>query len=121
VTALAGPGLRRRRLLWPMLAAVTIIGLLFIGVYPTRTYFTQRSSLHSAQHQLDLLNAENQKLSQRVAQLNTDAEIEKLARQDYGMVRPGEEAYAILPAPPPPLDIPQVWPFTGLAQKLDGH
>jgi len=120
-----GPGVEvevnRRRLLWVMVACVSVVGLLFIGVYPTQTYFAQRSSLHTAQHQLDVLDNENGQLTQRVAELNTDAEIERLARRDYGLVRPGEEAYAILPSPPPPLQIPQVWPFTGLAQKLDPH
>ena len=35
----------RRRVVWMLLASVTIIGVLFIGVYPTRTYFAQRSAL----------------------------------------------------------------------------
>ena len=109
----------RRRLLWILLAAVTVIGVLFIGVYPTRTYLTQRSSLQKAQHQLDVLQTENANLEQQAADLNTDSRIETLARENYNLVRPGEEAYAILPAPPPKIALPPVWPFTGLAQKLD--
>jgi cell division protein FtsB len=105
--------------MWPLLAIVAVIGVLFIGVYPTRTYFTQRSALKSGQHQLDVLNGENQQLDQRVQELNTDAEIERIAREQYGLVRPGEEAYAILPAPPPPLAVPHAWPFTGIADKVD--
>ena len=31
--------------------------------------------------------------------LQTDAEIERIARRDLGLVYPGEEAYAILPRP----------------------
>lgn len=109
----------RRRLLWVLLASVTIIGVLFIGVYPTRTYFAQRSALQKAQHQLDVLQTENAKLDQQAADLNTDSRIETLARENYNLVRPGEEAFAILPAPPPKISVPPVWPFTGLAQKLD--
>jgi cell division protein FtsB len=110
---------RRRRLLWPMLVSVTLIGLLFIGVYPTKTYLAQRASLGRAQHQLEVLRTENGKLDERVKALDTDAEIERLAREQYNLVLPGEEAYAILPAPPAPITLPHVWPFTGLAEKLD--
>jgi len=109
----------RRRLLWVLLASVTIIGVLFIGVYPTRTYLAQRSALQKAQHQLGVLQTENAKLDQQAADLNTDSRIETLARENYNLVHPGEEAFAILPSPPPKISVPPVWPFTGLASKLD--
>ena len=109
----------RRRVLWLLLASVTVIGVLFIGVYPTRTYFSQRSALQKAQHQLAVLDAENAKLDQESGDLNTDARIEQLARERYNLVRPGEEAYAILPAPPAKVDVPPVWPFTGLAARVN--
>ncbi|MEY2432004.1 MAG: hypothetical protein QOC92_1729 [Acidimicrobiaceae bacterium] len=109
----------RRKLLWILLASVTVVGVLFIGVYPTRTYFAQRSALNKAQHQLDVLQTENGKLDQEATDLNTDAKIETLARERYNLVRPGEEAYAILPAPPARVAVPPVWPFTALARKLD--
>jgi cell division protein FtsB len=110
---------RRRRLVWTVLVAVTIIGLLFVGGYPMRTYLAQRTSLQRSQHQLDVLRTQNGKLDQQVVDLNNDTEIEKLAREKYNLVRPGEDAYAILPSPPPPIEVPRVWPFTGLADKLD--
>lgn len=109
----------RRRALWILLGTVTVIGALFIGVYPTSTYLTQRSSLQKAQHQLTVLDAENAKLDQESGDLNTDARIEQLARERYNLVRPGEEAFAILPAPPPKVAVPPVWPFTGLAQRIN--
>jgi cell division protein FtsB len=101
-----------------VLASVTVLGLVFVGVYPTRTYFAQRSALSHAQRQLDVLHTENDKLDQEAADLNTDAKIETLAREKYNLVRPGEEAFAILPAPPPKVAVPPVWPFTGLAEKV---
>jgi cell division protein FtsB len=110
--------IRRRRLVWPLLASLTVVGLLFIGVYPMRTFLAQRTSLSNATHQLDVLRDQNQQLDERIQALTTDAEVEKLARERYNLVRPGEEAYAILPAPPPPIELPAVWPFTGLAQRL---
>ena len=112
-------GRRPRRALWLLLASVTIIGVLFIGVYPTRTYLAQRSSLQRAQHQMDVLKSQNDKLAEQAQQLNTDSEIERLAREQYNFVHPGEQAFAILPAPPAPIQLPPVWPFTSLAKKLD--
>src|SRR3954471_12900502 len=101
----------RRRVLWLLLAAVTVIAVLFIGVYPTRTYFSQRSALKKAQHQLTVLSDENAKLDQAANDLNTDARIEQIARERFNFVRPGEEAFAILPAPPEKIAVPAVWPF----------
>ncbi len=114
---LRGP---RRRSVWVVLAAVTLLGVLVIGVYPVRTYLAQRTALQKAQQQLSVLETENAKLDQQASDLNTDSRIETLAREKYNLVRPGEEAFAILPAPPPTIAVPPVWPFTGLAQKL-GH
>ena len=110
---------RPRALLWTLLASMTVVALLFVGVYPVRTYLAQRASLHRAERQIDVLKTHNDKLAQQAQQLNTDSEIERLAREQYNLVRPGEQAFAILPAPPPPIELPPVWPFTGLAKKLD--
>jgi cell division protein FtsB len=110
---------RRTRLLWVLFSSVTIVGVLFIGVYPVRTYLAQRQSLHQAERQMDVLKTQNDKLARQAQQLNTDSEIERLAREQYNLVRPGEQAFAILPAPPPPIQLPPVWPFTNLAKKLD--
>jgi cell division protein FtsL len=114
--AMRGP---RRRLIWTLIA-VTVVGIVFIGVYPTRTYVAQRSSLSRTQHQLDVLQQENTKLEQEAAELQTDTKIEALARERYNLVRPGEESIAILPAPPAKIAVPPVWPFTNLAKKVDG-
>jgi cell division protein FtsB len=93
---------RRRGLLGLLLASVVLSGLLFLFVLPGRTYLSQRSNLSSAAARIRVLGAENAKLEQRVKQLQTDAEVERLAREQYGMVKPGEQAFAILPPKPPP-------------------
>ena len=87
---------------WPLVAAVVVIGLVFLAVFPTRTYLSQRRELSNTERRLAVLSGQNQELSGRVARLNTDAEIERLAREQYNLVRPGEEAFAILPPPGPP-------------------
>jgi cell division protein FtsB len=88
-----------RRAAWPLLASVMLVGVLFLFVFPTRTYIHQRDGLEDARHRVEVLSDQNRQLASRVKKLNTDTEIERLAREQYNLVRPGEEAYAILPAP----------------------
>ena len=103
---------RVRRVVGPALAAVVLLGVLFLTVFPTRTWLDQRASISASQAQLAELDGELAELDDRVAALDSPEEIEFLARDEYGMVRPGEESYRVLPAPAPPLQIPPGWPFT---------
>jgi cell division protein FtsB len=92
------PKLRRA---WPVVLGVTLIGVLFLAVFPTRTWLDQRSDRAAVTRRMKVLSSENRRLEKRVDRLHTDAEIERLAREQYNLVRPGEEAYALLPAPDP--------------------
>ena len=78
---------------------LVLVGVLFAAVFPTRTYFAQRSSISHAEKQLDVLGEQNAQLERRAKQLASDAEIERLAREQYNLVKPGEQAYAVLPPP----------------------
>lgn len=93
-----------RKLFWPLVGSVVVVALLFLFVFPTRTWFQQRDEIAAAEKRLEVLDEQNQKLSARVRQLQTDAEVERIAREQYQLVRPGEEAYAILPAPGAPAE-----------------
>ena len=97
---------RVRRAIGPAVASALIVGVLLLAVFPTRTYLSQRAATSRAQEHLSVLTAENEALEERVALLHSDAEIERLARGQYNLVRPGEDAYAMLPAPPPPTTVP---------------
>jgi cell division protein FtsB len=88
-----------RRTVWQVLAAMLVVVVLFVGVFPTRAWFAQRSSADAATEQLEVLRGESEVLRQRVEELRDEEEIERLAREQYNLVRPGEEAYAILPGP----------------------
>ena len=93
-----------KKLFWPLVGSVVIVALLFLFVFPTRTWFHQRDEITAAEKRLQVLDEQNQKLSARVNELQTDAEVERIAREQYQLVRPGEEAYAILPAPGAPAE-----------------
>jgi len=112
---------RRRvgRLLGFVGGGACVVGALAVGVFPTRTYLDQRSDTAESQQRLDVLREQNEALADRIEALDTDAEIERLAREQYNLVLPGEEAYAVLPAPLPPLDLPEIWPFGPLVAPSD--
>ena len=87
-----------------------LVGVLFVAVFPARTYLDQRHQRQEVAAQLEATDAKNKALEQRVHTLNTDAEVERLAREQYNLVRPGEEAYAILPTRQPPPSQPAAKP-----------
>jgi len=119
--SVAGPKVTRsrRRLLAGLLGSILFVGFLLLGVFPTRTYLTQKTATSDARAELSDLEARNRLLDRRIARLKTPAEIERIAREQYGLVRPGEVAYAILPPPPPPVRLPEVWPFVDAVDQLN--
>ena len=90
------------------------IAALAVYVFPTRTWLDQRAALAETSAELHELEAERAALEQRVAELDSDDQIEEIARSQYGLVRPGEEAYAVHPAPEKPVELPSLWPFGDL-------
>lgn len=91
---------RRRAVLTTVLGALAIVGFLFAFVYPTSTYFRQRAQLGKANERLERLVAEIKRLEQESEKLLGDAEVERLAREQYGLVRPGETPYVLVPTTP---------------------
>ena len=87
-----------------------LMGAAFLTqVVPYRQIVDSQRQVSAARAELAALEAENTLLEADVTALHTDVEIEKLAREKLGYVRPGETAYIVLdppaeakpPAPPP--------------------
>lgn len=106
-----------RRLLWPLLFLAGLVAALSLSWFPARTWLGQQDTIAERERELELLDTQVEALEARVEALDTPDEIEHMAREQYNMVRPGEEAYRILPAPAQPLDIPPGWPFTPAPQE----
>lgn len=103
---------RLRRLLWATLTVVTVLVVLSIGVFPTRQYLDQRAQASELRGRLQSLRAENAHLEERIENLDSAYEIERLARAvPHGYVRPGEEAYAVIVPGGVAEEVPSVWPF----------
>ncbi|MEX0664944.1 MAG: septum formation initiator family protein [Acidimicrobiia bacterium] len=91
---------RRRAVLMTVLSVLTVVGFLFAFVYPTSTYFRQRSELGRATERLERLERETKRLEAESEKLRGDAEVERLAREQYGLVRLGETPYVLVPVTP---------------------
>ena len=106
------------------MSAVVAVGVLFTFVNPSKQWLDQRQDISAARARVEVLDEKSAELTERAAQLRTDAEVERLAREQYGLVKPGEEAYAILPTPVPaepatPADAGAEPEPTGLAKVWD--
>ena len=86
-----------RRSVVPLVIVLVILVALFYAVFPTRTFMDQSAALAEVQAKLDALHEENDALRNRMEVLTQPEEIERLARSEYNLVYPGEEAYAMLP------------------------
>ncbi len=102
---------RAGRTLGLVSGAAVVLAVLVLVVLPTPTYLAQRHNIREAEQRLTVLRDQNQAYKDRVERLQSAEEIERLAREQYNLVLPGEEAYAVLPAPLPPLEFPSLWPF----------
>lgn len=90
---------RRRRAI-ALRVSVTVIvavGLLFVVVFPVRAWMDQRSSLARSERRLDALHEERARLERAARRFADNTEIERLARQNYGMIKPGEQAWVAVP------------------------
>ena len=88
----------------PAALAITLvfmlIGAAFLTqVVPYRQIMESRQRVESAGDQLASLVSENRLLEADVDALNTDEEIEKLAREKLGYVMEGETAYVVIDPP----------------------
>jgi cell division protein FtsB len=88
-----------RRTVRLLLLAVAVGIVVFLFVLPGRIWLAQQRDTSAAERQARVLSQENAALAKRVAQLQSNAYIEQIARQEYGLIMPGEQAYDILPPP----------------------
>lgn len=81
------------------LIALAVVTTWQWGGLPVRNWIDQRDEIAHLEAELSGLEASNAALEAEIRLLQTHSEIERIARRDFGLVYPGEEAYAILPQP----------------------
>ncbi|HXQ26800.1 MAG TPA: septum formation initiator family protein [Candidatus Acidoferrales bacterium] len=91
----------RRNANWFLAAGLAL--LLLQDVFGTHGLIAMRRAQQEAAHvqqQIDQINEENRQLQERVKALKTDPQtIERIAREEMGLARPGEYIFKIPPRP----------------------
>lgn len=91
----------RRNLNWFLVAGLSL--LLLQDVFGTHGLVAMRRSQKEAertQKEINQINEENRQLEGRVKSLKTDPQtIERIAREEMGLARPGEYIFKIQPSP----------------------
>jgi len=113
--------MERRRTLSSLMALAALVAVVITaaGIFPFRQIVADRRSVSLAQEQLLALREENARVEAEVAILSSDVEVERLAREQFGLVRPGETAFVVVspegpepePEPEPTLDRPGEQPW----------
>lgn len=98
-----------------VLVVAALVAALF--VLPVQAWLGQRRALAESNQQLDTLWTENKRLDHLYDQLQTDAVVEQQAREQFGLIKPGELPLSVLPAPPATA-LPTGWPFDQLQAIL---
>lgn len=114
------PAPRRRRSRWRSMLVVTLLvslGLVAAGVLPVQQYLERENEVRAAEDRLRELVETNTVLSGDADALLSEQEIERIAREQYGFVRPGEIGYIVIT--PDAEDPVQVTPAAPVAPSDD--
>ena len=107
------PATQRRQLL-----AIGLIVAAFLVFFPTKQLVAQRVRMRQLETRLVQLQESNRELEAEVERLKDPGELELLARERLGLVKPGEESYLFVPTPSPdPTPAPTVSERTNWARK----
>jgi len=77
------------------LIALGVAAILFLFVFPTSSYLAQRRQVARAQHDVAALREQNAQLAALDQKLRTPQEVERMARQQFSRVFPGEHLYYV--------------------------
>lgn len=86
------------RLRVPTLFLVILVIIVLIwSVWPMRSWLEQRKEKRDLEKEVAGVLRQNDELRQEIGKLNSAYYIELIARKDLGLVKPGEEAYIVIP------------------------
>lgn len=110
---------RGRRVVVGLVVSAVLVVFLLVAVFPTRTWLSQGDETDARQAELERIRSEQEAYEDRIDELMTPEEVEHIARDEHGMVLPGEQPFGVLPVPVPPVELPETWPFTGASDWLN--
>lgn len=103
---------RGRRWLLSLGALAVMAALLAaLFAFPVKNWLHQQEQIERKQEQLAVLTGANDQLAREVARLKTADGALEAARDELGLVVPGEERISVLESDTGPLPLPAGWPF----------
>lgn len=100
---LPGSGAARRRLKRLMVIAPIVLSVYLLSVGDSGFYqiWHRERQISALQGEIAAIKAENAQLQAAAALLERDlSEIERIARENYGMIKKNEMIYMVYPSPP---------------------
>jgi cell division protein FtsB len=86
-----------------VLLAGLVVGLLYLYIGGSDGFYVQwrlSREIGRLEHQNALIREQNERMRQHIVRLKSDLSyLERIARERYGMARPGERVYRIIPWP----------------------
>ena len=79
---------------------LALFALAATAVYPLRQYVSQQDRIGRLEAKQQALEAENARLEVERKRLQDPAYVQQLAKRDYHVVAPGEEAWVVTGTPP---------------------
>jgi cell division protein FtsB len=79
---------------------LALFALAATAVYPLRQYVSQQDRIERLQAKQAALATENARLEAERKRLQDPAYVQQLAKRDYQLVAPGEEAWVVTGTPP---------------------
>jgi cell division protein FtsB len=79
---------------------LVMFALAATAVYPLRQYVSQQDRIDRLNAKQQALQAENARLEAERRRLRDPAYVQQLAKRDYHLVAPGEEAWVVTGSPP---------------------
>ncbi len=79
------------------LGAIVVSAVVLFAWFPAGSLLSQRSNLASTEAQLGALHTQDAALAQEKKNLSDAGEIGRIAREQYQLVSPGQQAYEVLP------------------------
>ena len=91
----SGYGLSSLLLTVALIAVVVVLA----GIFPFRQIIASNRAVDTAEEKLAAIREETAVLEARIAALQTPEEVERLAREQFGLVHPGEIGYVVVTPP----------------------
>ena len=77
--------------------AMAVSAIVLFAWFPAGSLLSQRTNLHGTEAELHTLQAQDSALAQENKNLSDGGEIGRIAREQYQLVSPGQQAYEVLP------------------------